>query len=148
MGKLQKKKTLASYYGIPERSLNTFLQTPLHTPPRLASDYTVTFCWSLADLYMSLYSVSQQMDVRIVRKNTAKVEHWPQKALGSGFVSIIHYESDPPPHPRILTLTVAVQGPGRSRLTPLRLYHFQENYSNCLVGILSNFKEEGKYYLA
>lgn len=84
-----------------------------------------------------------------MRKNTAQVEHWPQKALGSGFVSIIHYESDPPPHPhpRVLTLTVAVQGPGRSRLTPLHLYHFQENYSNCLVGILSNFKKEGKCLL-
>lgn len=34
--------------------------TPLHAPPRQASGHTLTFCWSLADLYVSVYSASHK----------------------------------------------------------------------------------------
>lgn len=37
------------------------LWMPPHAPPRLPPDYTVTFCWPPADLYVSLYGPSTLM---------------------------------------------------------------------------------------
>lgn len=36
----------------------------------------VTFCWSRVDLYTSIYSVSRQIYVRIVRKNNMSTDIW------------------------------------------------------------------------
>lgn len=92
-------KILTSYYGSPREKPEylVLLQIPSHTPPRLVCNFTVTCCWSPADLYVSLCSVSQQMDVRIVRENTATAENQPQKAHRSILFASLTVIQIPPP---------------------------------------------------